>query len=71
MLLGNLLKSTNKKYQKINIKGIAFDSKKVKKNDIFFAIKGKQTSGIRFIDEVASKGASAIVSDKIKKKQKL
>jgi len=67
MLLGNLLKSTNKKYQKINIKGIAFDSKKVKKNDIFFAIKGKQTSGIRFIDEVASKGASAIVSDKIKK----
>ena len=35
MLLGNILKSIDKKYQKINIKGIAFNSKKVKKK-IFF-----------------------------------
>ena len=64
MLLGNLLKSTVKKYQKIPVKGISFDSRKVKKGDIFFAIKGNQTSGAKFINEAISKGASAIVSGK-------
>ena len=64
MLLGNLIKCSSKKYQKISIKGIAFDSKKVKKGDIFFAIKGNKTSGNKFISEALSKGASAIISDK-------
>ena len=36
MLLGNLLKSTSKNYRKIPVKGISFDSRKVKKSDIFF-----------------------------------
>ena len=64
MLLGNLFKSTNKNYRKINIKGISFDSRKVKKDDIFFAIKGNQTSGIKFINDAISKRASVIVSNK-------
>ena len=64
MLLGNLLKSTNKNYREIPVKGISFDSRKIKKKDVFFAIKGSQTSGIKFIDEALSKGASAIVSNK-------
>ena len=38
MQLGNLLKSVNKKYQKIPISGISFNSKKVKKENVFFAI---------------------------------
>ena len=62
MLLGNLLGSARKKYRKISVEGICFDSRKVRKKDIFFAIKGNQTSGIKFIDEAISKGASAIVS---------
>ena len=33
MLLGNLLKSTSRNYRKIYVKGIAFDSRKVKKKD--------------------------------------
>ena len=67
MLLGNLLKSTNKKYQKIYINGISFDSRKVEKNDIFFAIVGNKKSGIKFIDEAVLKGASAIVTkEKVK-----
>jgi len=67
MLLGNLLKSTNKKYQKIYINGISFDSRKVKKNDIFFAIEGNKKSGIKFIDEAVLKGASVIVTkEKVK-----
>ena len=64
MLLGNLLKSVSKNYQKIPVEGICFDSRKVKKKDIFFAIKGKQTSGTKFVNEAISKGASAIVSTK-------
>ena len=64
MLLGNLLKSTNKNYTKILVKGISFDSRKVKKRDIFFAIKGNQQSGIKFINDALSKGASVIVISK-------
>ena len=64
MLLSNLLESVRKKYRKISIQGICFDSRKAKKNDIFFAIKGNKTSGTKFIEEAISKGASVIVSAK-------
>ena len=70
MLLGNLLRSARKKYRKIPVEGICFDSRKVRKKDIFFAIKGNQTSGIKFIDEAIAKGASAIVSTKKTKYKK-
>ena len=64
MFLGNLIKSTSKNYRKIPVKGISFDSRKIKKGDIFFAIKGNQTSGYKFINEALSKGASTIISNK-------
>ena len=64
MLLGNLIKCSNKNYRKMTIKGIAFDSRKVKKDYIFFAIEGNKTSGIKFINEALSKGASVIISNK-------
>ena len=64
MFLGSLIKCSNKNYQKMIIKGIAFDSRKVKKDYIFFAIEGNKTSGIKFINEALSKGASVIISNK-------
>lgn len=64
MFLGQLLKSVSKNYQKIHVRGISFDSRKIKKRDIFFAIKGNRTSGIKFINNAISKGASAIISSK-------
>ena len=64
MLLGNLLKLTTKKYQNIPVKGISFDSRKVKKGDIFFAIQGNQTSGNKFINEAILKGAKLVVAEK-------
>ena len=67
MLLGQLLKSVSKNYQKIYVRGISFDSRKVQKRDIFFAITGNQTSGIKFIDDAISKGASVIISNKKRK----
>jgi len=62
MRLGNLLKSVNKKYQKISLSGISFDSRKVKKKNIFFAIEGNKISGSKFINEAIARGASAIVA---------
>ena len=64
MLLGNLLKFDNKNYKNISISGISFDSRKVKKGNVFFAIKGKSNSGNKYIKEAIFKGATAIVIKK-------
>tara|TARA_B100000686_G_scaffold331862_1_gene395939 strand:- start:372 stop:3227 length:2856 start_codon:yes stop_codon:yes gene_type:complete len=64
MLLGNLLKSTGENHRKISVNGIAFDSRKVKKKDAFFAVTGHKTSGTKFIEEAISKGAAAVISNK-------
>ena len=64
MLLGSLLKSIKGSYKAIPIKGIAFDSRIVKRNDIFFAIEGSKTSGSKYINDAVRKGASLIVSNK-------
>ncbi len=63
MQLGNLLKSINKRYQKIPISGISFDSRKVRKKNIFFAIEGNKISGSAFINQAIAKGASVVVSN--------
>ena len=64
MRLANIVKSVSKDYKEIPINGISFDSRKVKRKDVFFAIEGKKTSGIKFINEAISKGASAVISSK-------
>tara|TARA_Y100000590_G_scaffold393322_1_gene471507 strand:+ start:4203 stop:7028 length:2826 start_codon:yes stop_codon:yes gene_type:complete len=64
MQLGNLIKFVEKKYQKIIIKGICFDSRKVKKKYVFFAIDGNHVSGLKFANQAIAKGASAIISNK-------
>ena len=64
MLLGNLLKPINKKYKDIPVEGLAFNSKEVKKNYIFFAIEGNKTSGTKFVNEAILKGANIIISKK-------
>ena len=63
MLLGDLIKFARKDHGKICVKGISFDSRRVKKGDIFFAIKGNKTSGIKFINEAIINGAVAVASD--------
>ena len=64
MLLGKLLKSVKKEHKHIPVNGISFDSRKVKKGNIFFAIKGKKNSGSRFVKDAISKGASVIITEK-------
>ena len=43
------------------IENICFDSREVVKLSCFIAIKGTQTDGHQFIDEVIKKGAVAII----------
>ena len=64
MFLGKILKSVKGSQRNIPIKGISFNSKKVKKNFIFFAIEGNKVSGAKYIKEAISYGASVVVSEK-------
>ena len=64
MLLKDYIPNVSKKLSKINFSGIAFNSLKVKKGNIFFAIKGKKFDGNNFISHAINKGAKIIVSEK-------
>lgn len=65
MRLLDVFKNTGIKVEKdIDIKGIEIDSRNVKENYIFFAIKGEKTDGNNFIDDAIKRGASVIVSEK-------
>ena len=64
MYLGNFVKNIEKKYSKLNFSGLAFNSKYVEKNNIFFAIKGNNLDGNNYINDAISRGAKIIVSDK-------
>ena len=48
----------------LKIKNIVIDSKKIKKGDLFIAIKGKNFDGHKFIDEAVKNGASAVIVEK-------
>ena len=61
MLLKKLIKNISGNKKDIFISGLATNSKEVKKNYIFFAIKGNKVNGEKFITEAIQKGASVIV----------
>ena len=64
MHLGNFIKNTSRKYLKTYFSGVAFNSKNVKKDNIFFAIEGSKFDGNRFIFEAIKNGAKIIISKK-------
>ena len=64
MLLGDYFKNIQKNYKQIYFSGISFDSNQVKKNNIFFAIKGTKKDGNNFILSAISNGAKIIVTEK-------
>jgi murE/murF fusion protein len=63
MLLKDFIPNLNKSYGKIFFSGVSFESFKVRKNNIFFAIKGNKLDGNDYIDEAIKKGAKVIVSE--------
>ena len=52
---------------KTKIKNASINSKEIKKNDIFFAIKGKNKDGNLFAKEAINRGASLVVVSRSKK----
>ncbi len=61
MLLKNLIKNIPINYKNTVISGLSTDSRKIKKNYIFFAIKGNRYNGENFIKDAIAKGSSVIV----------
>ena len=55
MLLGNYFHNINKTYKNFSFSGISFDTKSIKKNNIFFAIKGNSIDGNKFIPKAIKK----------------
>ncbi len=64
MYLGNFIKNINKKNFKIYFSDLAFNSEKVKKHNIFFAIKGTKFDGNKFISNAIKRGAKVVISEK-------
>ena len=64
------LSGSNKIFLKTKIKNASINSKEIKKNDIFFAIKGKNRDGNLFIKEAFKKGASLAVTSKLNESPK-
>ena len=71
MLLGDYFQNIQANYKKFFFSGISFDSAQIKKNNIFFAIRGNKLDGNNYVNDAIRRGASIIISDKnlkIKKK---
>jgi UDP-N-acetylmuramoyl-L-alanyl-D-glutamate--2,6-diaminopimelate ligase len=47
----------------LDVSGVALDSRVVKSGDLFFALAGSKTDGVRFIDAAIAAGAVAVVGD--------
>ena len=53
--------------KKLKVNKSSINSKKIKKNDIFFAIKGQKNDGNSYADEAIKKGASLAIVNKLGK----
>jgi len=60
------LSNSNNISSKLNIRKASINSKEITKNDIFFAIKGKNKDGNLFIKEAFKNKASLVITDKLK-----
>ncbi len=52
------------------VDGLEYDSRRVKKGDVFIAIRGESSDGNRFIDRAIARGAIAVVTDSPAEKQR-
>ena len=64
MLLKQLIKNLPKEKKNIHIKGLEINSKNVKKDFIFFAIRGQKANGEKYISESVKNGAKVIICSK-------
>ena len=72
MLLKKIIKNLPVQISNTNIKGLSLDSRKIKKNYLFFAVRGAEHNGEKYILDAINKGAKAVICSikcKIKKKK--
>jgi len=65
MRLKKFFNNLNKNFSHLRFDGFEYDSKKIKKNNIFFAIQGSKFDGNNFITDAIKNGAKIIVSNKV------
>src|SRR5882672_291955 len=58
------LKTLEPVQPKVSIEGLSYDSRLVKKGDLFFAFKGVHADGHDFLVEVAKRGAAAALVER-------
>ena len=63
MLIGKFFNNINLKDRNHYFSGLSFNSSSVKKNDIFFAIRGTNINGNKYIKDAIKNGATTIVSN--------
>ena len=61
MLLKKIIKNLPPNIENIKIEGLSLDSRQIKKNYIFFAVRGTEFNGEKFIPDAISKGAKVII----------
>ena len=61
MLLKKIIKNLPPDINNVKIKGLSLDSRKIKKNYLFFALKGAKFNGEKYILDAISKGAKAVI----------
>ena len=64
MLLGDYFNNIKNSYKNFFFSGISFNNNLVKKDNIFFAIKGNKVDGNNFILSAIKNGAKIIVTEK-------
>ena len=64
MFLGDYFNNIKNNYKNFFFSGISFNSNQVKKNNVFFAIKGNKVDGNNFILLAIKNGAKIIVTEK-------
>ena len=64
MFLGNYFKNIKKSYKKFYFSDISFNSSQIKRNNIFFAIRGNKIDGNDFVLSAISNGAKIVVTEK-------
>ena len=70
MFLKDYYPKLNKKFIKVKFNGIAFNTSEVKKDYIFFAIKGNHFDGNNFIKDAVKNGSKIIISENVKERIK-
>ena len=70
MLLKNLINNLKPELAVHKIRGISFDSRIIKKGDLFISILGNKFNGDKYIKHAVSNGATAVIHSRPLKKIK-